>query len=65
MSLERLAVERGIVISDLAAEALGRLVEEDDRYSAARERALARLRNSPSLGTDDRVTWTRDEIHER
>lgn len=63
--LERLSAKRGVSISELAAEALARLVEEDDgRYSAARERAIERLRNAPSLDLGG-VTWTRDELHER
>jgi hypothetical protein len=63
--LERLAAKRGISISELAAEALARLVEEDDaRYAGARERAVERLRNAPSLNLGG-ITWTRDELHER
>lgn len=63
--LERLAAERGVSISDLTAEALARLIEGDARYLAARERALARLRNAPSLTLNGQITWTRDELHER
>ena len=63
--LQRHAAEQGISISELTADALARLVEDDRRYSAVRERALARLRNAPSLGTTGRIPWTRDEIHER
>ena len=63
--LERLAAKRGVSISEHGAEALARLVQEDDaRYSAARERAVERLRNAPSLHLGS-VTWTRDELHER
>ena len=64
-SLERLAAERGISISDLAAEALARLAEENERYSTARERAVERLRNASALTLDGQITWTRDELHER
>lgn len=63
--LEVLARERGISISDLTAEALSRLVQEDARYLAARERAIERLRNAPALTLDGKITWTRDELHER
>jgi predicted DNA-binding ribbon-helix-helix protein len=63
--LEALAGERGISISDLAAEALSRLVQEDARYLAARERAMKRLRDSSPLTLDGTTNWTRDELHER
>lgn len=63
--LEVLARERGISVSDLTAEALSRLVQEDARYLAARERAVERLRNASTLTLDGKITWTRDELHER
>lgn len=63
--VKRLAVERETSISALMIEALTRLTDEDRRYAAARRRALAAMKNAPSLGTRGRRTWTRDELHER
>jgi hypothetical protein len=47
------------------AEALTRLADEDQRFSAARKRSLAAMRTASSLGTRGRATWTRGELHER
>jgi hypothetical protein len=63
--VKRVAVDRDTSVSALMTEALGRLAEEDRRYSAARQRALAALRSPRSLGTRGRRTWSRDELHER
>jgi predicted transcriptional regulator len=63
--VKRVAVERDTSISALLTEALGRLADEDRRYSAARKRALAAMRSAGSLGTGGRRTWTRDGLHER
>ena len=49
----------------LMTEALGRLADEDRRYSSARKRALAALRSTRSLGTQGRRSWSRDELHDR
>jgi predicted DNA-binding ribbon-helix-helix protein len=63
--LERLAEERGVTHSQLMSEALMRLVETDVGYVNARRRAMERLRNASSLTLDGKITWTRDELHER
>jgi hypothetical protein len=46
-------------------EALGRVADENRRYSAARKRALAALRSRRSLGTGGRRTWSREDLHDR
>ena len=38
---------------------------EEDAYARARERALENLRHPFDLGTFGKITWTRDELHER
>ena len=63
--IKRLAVDRDTSASALMTEALARLAEEDRRYEAARKRALAAMRAAPSMGTNGRRTWTRDELHGR
>jgi hypothetical protein len=40
-------------------------VERETGYDAARERSLTLLREGADLGTDGRVTWSRDDLHER
>lgn len=63
--VKRVAADRDTSVSALMAEALGRLADEDRRYSAARKRARAALESPRSLGTDGRRAWSRDELHER
>jgi hypothetical protein len=62
---KRVAADRDTSVSALMTEALGRLAEEDRRYSSARKRALAALRSARSLGTQGRRSWSRDGLHER
>jgi hypothetical protein len=63
--LERVAEERGITLSQPTSEALMRLAEGDVGYLGARRRAMERLRNASPLTLDGKVTWARDELHER
>jgi len=63
--VKRVAADRDTSVSALMAEALGRLADEDRRYSAARKRALAALRSRRSLGTGGRRTWSREGLHDR
>jgi hypothetical protein len=65
MRAKRLAAVRDTSVSALMAEALGRLTEEDRRYSSARKRAQAALRSPRSLGTEGCLTGSRDGLHER
>jgi len=63
--IKRLAVDGNTSVSALLTEALTRLADEHQRYSAARRRALAAMRSARSLGTGGRSTWSRDELHDR
>jgi hypothetical protein len=63
--VKRVAADRDTSVSALMAEALGRLADEDRRYSSAHKRVLAALRSPGSLGTHGRRTWARDELHDR
>lgn len=60
-----LAVERQTSVSALLTGLLEEIVEREDAYAAARERALARLTRPVNLGTRGQVTWTRESLHER
>jgi predicted transcriptional regulator len=63
--VKRLAADRETSVSALMAEALARLADDDQRFSAARKRSLAAIKTAGSLGTRGRPAWTRDELHER
>jgi hypothetical protein len=64
------AAEQNESMSSLAAEAIRKLVEkkaadEKAKRERAAQRILARLENPPGRGVGDKITWTREEIHER
>jgi predicted transcriptional regulator len=63
--VKHLAVEREKSISRLLVEALEEMVRHDDAYEEARVRALESLNQPRDLGTGGKITWTRDELHER
>lgn len=63
--LKVLAAERGSSISRMLAETLDEILVRDDEYERARRRILARLERPWDLGTGGKITWTRDELHER
>ena len=55
-----LAARRGTSVSALVARTLDRMVEEDERYEAARARALELLERPYAMGER---TWTRDDLY--
>ena len=59
------AAARNQSMTSLMAEAIRKLVDEDNEKEKAKARFLERIRNPPDLGTHGVATWTRDEIHER
>jgi len=60
-----LAARRGTSVSQLLARMLRETVERETGYAAARERSLTLLHEGTDLGTSGRVTWSRDDLHER
>lgn len=62
---ERIAVDRHQSISGLLTEMIVDLVGSEESYVQARDRQLALLATGLDLGTHGRVSWTRDELHER
>jgi predicted transcriptional regulator len=63
--VKRLAADRDTSVSALMADALGRLADEQHRFSAAQRRSIAAMKGAGSLGTHGTPTWTRAELHER
>jgi hypothetical protein len=59
------AVDKGLSLSRYLADLLERDVCEGDQYEAARESAVRRLREGIDLGLEGRISWTRDDLHER
>jgi hypothetical protein len=53
-------------MSALLTEAIQKMVPfSDEEREKAKRRLLASLANPPDLGTGGKITWTRDELHER
>ena len=63
--LKVLAAERGTSISRMLTEQLAEILNRDDEYERARRRILADLDRGWDLGTNGRIPWSRDELHER
>jgi len=59
------AAERNQSMSSLLAEAIRKMVVQEDEYEKAKRRFLARLGNPQNLGTGGKITWTREELYER
>jgi plasmid stability protein len=60
-----LAARRGTSVSALLSETLADLLVRESGYAAARERSLAALGQGRDLGTEGKIGWERDELHER
>lgn len=60
-----LAARRDTSVSRLMTELLEGLVAREDDYERARRRHKAIMARGLNLGTGGKITWTRDELHER
>ena len=60
-----LAVNRHTSVSRLVADVLKEMVERESGYALARQRQMASMERGLNLGTHGKITWTRDELHER
>jgi len=60
-----LAARRGTSVSQLLARMLRETVERETGYDVAKDHSLAILREGMDLGTGGRMTWTRDDLHDR
>jgi predicted transcriptional regulator len=49
----------------LAADAIERYMNDQERRRAAAKRFIEQMRKGYDLGTNGKITWTRDELHER
>jgi metal-responsive CopG/Arc/MetJ family transcriptional regulator len=60
------AAKRNQSMTSLVAEAIEKLVKQrGDEYEQAKRRIFERLNNPFDLGTNGKIPWTRDEIHQR
>ena len=62
------AAERNQSMTALMTEAIRHVLEQGEReaqVAAAKRRILERMRNPTWPGAGGRITWTREELHER
>ena len=59
------AASRNDSMTSVMAEAIRKLMDQEQQADSAKRRFLQRIRNSPDRGTGGRARWTRDELHER
>ena len=63
--IKRVARERRTSVSALLLQALAEIVAREDRYASSRQRHLAWLEHGADLGTNGKIDWRREELHER
>ena len=52
-------------MTKLMADAIGKMMNEEDERTEAKKRFLNRIKNAPDRGTNGVISWTRDELYER
>lgn len=59
------AAEKDKSMTALMTELLEQAMDSESAREKARRRFMNRIRNAPALGTNGRITWTRDELYDR
>jgi hypothetical protein len=59
------AAERNQSMTQLMAEAIQVLMNQEKRGVGAKRRFLDRIHNAPDRGTKGKIRWSREELHER
>jgi len=62
---KRVALERRTSVSGLLTQALTEIVAREDSYAGAHQRHLAWLEHGADLGTNGKIGWQREDLHER
>jgi hypothetical protein len=63
--LRVVAAKRNSSMSGLMENAIYKLLETDDAYDMRAKRLIERMKNAPGRGIGGKITWTREEIHDR
>lgn len=59
------AAEEDKSLSEFIRESLDEKIKKDTGYKEAMERQIKLMKKGFDLGTKGRITWTREELHER
>lgn len=60
-----IAIERNTSLSGLLTQLLMEAVKQEERYETSMRNHLKYLEEASDLGTEGRITWKREELHER
>jgi hypothetical protein len=60
-----LAVQKNTSLSGLLTQTLAELVAREEGYEQARQRNLEMLKSGFDLGTQGKMSWKREGLHER
>lgn len=63
MKARVISARRRTSVSRMLSDELRRIIERDEQYHSAKQKALADLRKGFHMGGD--ITTTRDDLHER
>lgn len=59
------AAKRNVSMSSLMEFAVSKMLLSEDDYDARGKSLIERMKNSPGRGVGGKITWTREEVHER
>ncbi|MEW6003500.1 MAG: CopG family transcriptional regulator [Nitrospirota bacterium] len=60
-----LAAKRGISLNELVRELLQISTESDEGYRTSADRQIKRMKEGIHLGTRGKISWKRDQLHQR
>jgi len=60
-----LAAKRGISINELVRELLQMSTENEEGYRTSADRQIKQMKDGILLGTRGKISWQRDELHQR
>ena len=60
-----LAAEKGVSLNELVRELLQQSTENAEGYRTSSDRQRRQMKKGIPLGTKGKITWKRDELHQR
>lgn len=60
-----LAAQKGISLNELVRELLQMTAENGEQYRRSAERQIKQMEEGIQLGTKGKISWKRDQLHQR
>jgi len=60
-----LAAKKGVSLNELVRELLQMTAENEEGYRISADRQIKRMKEGIPLGTKGKISWRRDELHQR